>query len=151
MRYTSLFLRRLARAALCLLCFLSLQAQAKGASYTGQIVGAGESAYLSKSLGSSDDGESGADGLGMLGDYLQMVRSQISANWSFPAQRKRGQYSTLVNVRIAPDGTITQVRKLRSSGDPFFDASIENALARTAKLEPPPRPNLTNIDIEFAF
>lgn len=41
MQYTPLFLHRLACAALCLLCFFSLQA--KAASYTVQIVGAGES------------------------------------------------------------------------------------------------------------
>ncbi len=115
-------------------------------------------ADLAKALGGSGDGESGSgpggsggDGLGMLGDYLQVVQSRVKANWSFPAQANRRQYSTLVNVQIAPDGTITQVRRLRSSGNPFYDASIENALARTAKLEPPPRPDLTNIDIEFAF
>jgi colicin import membrane protein len=115
-------------------------------------------ADLAKSLGGAGEdaggrgpGGSGGDGVGALGDYLQVIHSRVKANWSFPAQADRRQYSTLVNIQIAPDGAITHIRRVRSSGNPFYDSSVENALVRTAKLEPPPRPDLMNIDIEFAF
>jgi len=115
-------------------------------------------ADLAKSLGGSGEdaggrgpGGSGGDGMGAMGDYLQVIHSRVKANWSFPAQADRRQYSTLVNIQIAPDGTITHIRRVRSSGNAFYDSSVENALVRTAKLEPPPRPDLMNIDIEFAF
>ena len=113
---------------------------------------------LAKAIGGGGDsasgrgpGGSGGDGIGVQGDYLQVIHSRVRANWSFPAQATRRQYSTLVNIRIAPDGAITQIRMIRSSGNPFYDSSVENALLRTARFEPPPRPDLMNVDIEFAF
>jgi len=115
-----------------------------------------ELADLARALSAESDrgtgpGGSGGDGIGTPGDYLQVIHSRVKANWSFPAQADRRQYSTLVNIRIAPDGTITQIRRLRSSGNAFYDSSVESALVRTARFEPPPRPDLMNIDIEFAF
>ena len=115
-------------------------------------------AALAKSLGGAGEdaagrgpGGSGGDGVGAMGDYLQVIHSRVRANWSFPGQADRRQFSTLVNIQIAPDGAITQIRVIRSSGNAFYDSSVQNALVRTARFEPPPRPDLMNIDIEFAF
>jgi TonB family protein len=110
---------------------------------------------LARILGENESdrgpGGSGGDGIGILGDYLQVIHSRVRANWSFPARADRRQYTTLVNIRIAPDGAITHIRMLRSSGSSFYDSSVENALRRTARFEPPPRPDLMDINIEFAF
>jgi TonB family protein len=103
-------------------------------------------------LGGSDGPAGrGGDGVDAMGDYLQVIHSQVRANWPFPGQADRRQFSTLVNLQIAPDGAITQIRMIRSSGNAFYDSSVQNALVRTARLEPPPRPDLMNLDIEFAF
>ena len=114
-------------------------------------------ADLAKSLGGSGDdaagtgpGGSGGDGVGVQGTYLQVIHSRVKANWSFPGFVDRRQFSTLMNIRIAPDGTIIQYRMLRSSGNPVYDSSVENALLKT-RLEPPPRPDLADVDIDFAF
>lgn len=115
-------------------------------------------ADLAKALGGSGTdaegsgpGGSGGDGVGALGSYEQVIISRVRPNWSFPAQANRRQFSTLVNIQIAADGIITQSRILRSSGNAAYDASVLNALARTEQLEPPPNPDVMNIDIEFAF
>lgn len=115
-------------------------------------------ADLGKQVGGAGDdaagrgpGGRGGDGMGVQGAYLDVIHSRVKSNWSWPGRADRRKYSTLVNIQIAADGRITGARILRSSGDAPYDSSVMRALNLTRMLEPPPNPELMNVDIEFAF
>lgn len=96
-------------------------------------------------------GGSGGTGIGVRGEYLDVVHSRVKSNWSWPGRADRRVFSTLVNIQISPSGQITNARLLRSSGNAPYDSSVMRALNLTRQLEPPPNQALMDINIEFAF
>lgn len=47
--------------------------------------------------------------------------------------------ATTVRIRIGADGAIVSAEVIRSSGNVVMDQSVEAALARVRRVEPPPR------------
>lgn len=133
----------------------------RGSSSAGRGRGSNLSSALAdigKQVGGAGDdasgrgpGGRGGDGLGQQGAYLDVIHSRVKSNWSWPGRADRRKYSTLVSIQIAANGQITGARILRSSGDAPYDSSVMRALNLTRMLEPPPNPDLMNVDIEFAF
>lgn len=94
-------------------------------------------------------GGSGGDGVGILGAYEDSVVSRVRPNWALAERADRKNYTALVNIKIAPDGAIREVRLVRSSGNAIFDASVLRAVKATATLEKPPTPEAMDMDIYF--
>lgn len=69
--------------------------------------------------------------------YLQQVRVRIGGNWTTPAGASSGQRAE-VAFRIARDGTIREVRLVKSSGNPWFDQAATRAVTIASPLAPLP-------------
>jgi TonB family protein len=55
-----------------------------------------------------------------------------------------------VNIKIGADGTIQNYRLKTSSGNPYFDSTVQNAIQATRILEPPPSPEYMDMDVSFS-
>jgi colicin import membrane protein len=55
----------------------------------------------------------------------------------------------VVNIHISPDGSIVERRIVQSSGNALYDNAVLLAIDNTHTLEPPPSPDLRDINIEF--
>jgi len=84
--------------------------------------------------------------------YKALIRQKVSRNWNRPAGTKSG-LKCVVRVRLVPGGEVLQAQVVRSSGDPVFDRSVENAVYKAAPLPLPPDPDLFDYfrEIEFLF
>ncbi len=69
--------------------------------------------------------------------YLQMVRSQIAANWTPPAGAVTGARAE-VYFRVARSGAISALRVELGSGNAVFDQSAARAVVITQQLPPLP-------------
>jgi len=84
--------------------------------------------------------------------YKGLIRQKVSRVWNRPAGAAKGLQCT-VRVRLGPGGAVLSAAVSRSSGDPAFDRSVENAVY---KAEPLPVPQDAKVfeyfrDIEFVF
>lgn len=68
--------------------------------------------------------------------YEGRMRERIKSAWAWTGSDH--SLSVDVEFHIAPDGQISNVRTVRSSGDPSFDASTERAVRAANPLEPVP-------------
>ncbi|MFP5349680.1 MAG: cell envelope integrity protein TolA [Gammaproteobacteria bacterium] len=84
--------------------------------------------------------------------YKALIRQKVSRNWNRPAGTKSG-LKCVVRVRLVPGGEVLQAQVVRSSGDPVFDRSVENAVYKAAPLPLPPDPDIFDYfrEIEFLF
>ncbi len=108
-----------------------------------EVGGSGTDAY------GTGPGGRGGDGVGILGAYEDSIVSRVKPNWSWPGRTDRRNYIAVVNVKIAADGAIKDVRISRSSGNSYFDATVLRAVTATRQLEPPPKPEYMDMDILF--
>lgn len=70
--------------------------------------------------------------------YAGLLKDQILNQLGAQPQVRTTEYSVVVSVWIADDGTIQRVRIAQSSGDGQRDHSIEEALTRLGRLSQPP-------------
>lgn len=84
--------------------------------------------------------------------YRVLIRQRVSRSWNRPSGVARGLKCT-VSVRLAPGGEVMSARVVRSSGNPIFDRSVENAVYKAAPLPLPEDPTLFDNfrEIEFLF
>jgi colicin import membrane protein len=82
--------------------------------------------------------------------YKAAIRQKVERNWIRPASSRKGLQCT-VHVRQAPGGEVLEAKVVRSSGDPIYDRSVENAVYKASPLPTPPNPEVFDRDIEFIF
>jgi len=106
-----------------------------------------ERAKKLEALAADDDDEGSLTGskLGAsnraVGDqYQAQVLGLLRANYNFPAGLTPDQISVLpeITFRIAPDGTISDVKLAKSSTNSFVDDACVDAAKLTGKVPPPP-------------
>ena len=68
--------------------------------------------------------------------YIGMIRSKITRNWRRPPGTPSGLQVTL-KVKLFPGGGVADVRVARSSGDPAYDSSAQEALQAADPLPVP--------------
>lgn len=68
--------------------------------------------------------------------YRQRIFGLIKGNWVNPV--RRAGLVAAVRFEIAPDGTVSGVQLLSSSGDKTYDQSVVRAVQRSNPLPPPP-------------
>lgn len=69
--------------------------------------------------------------------YLQMVRAQVSRNWTPPAGSAPGATAE-VSFRVARSGAIRDLRIATASGNALFDQTALRAIVATQQLPPLP-------------
>ena len=112
-----------------------------------QLKNALERAKKLEALAADDDDEGSLTGskLGAsnraVGDqYQAQVLGLLRANFNFPAGLTPDQVPVLpeITFRIAPDGTISDVKLAKSSTNSFVDDACVDAAKLTGKVPPPP-------------
>jgi colicin import membrane protein len=68
--------------------------------------------------------------------YEGLIRQKVERNWVRPAGWSR-EMECIVRVRLVPTGEVISATIARSSGDPAFDRSVENAVYKAAPLPLP--------------
>ena len=131
---------------------------------SGRTTGAGRGQDLSSALadlgkeaGGSGNGTQGrgagspgGTGYGAAGAYADSVVSRVQPNWAWPGRTDRRNYIAVVNIKIAPDGTIETYRLTTPSGNDYFDSTVLRALQATRTLEAPPNPSYMDMDVSFS-
>jgi colicin import membrane protein len=83
--------------------------------------------------------------------YIPIIQQKVDRNWTRPSGLKG--LNAGVRVRLTPNGEVISAKVVRSSGNPVFDRSVENAVLKASPL-PIPRERGVNDkfrDIQFNF
>ncbi len=83
--------------------------------------------------------------------YIPIIQQKVDRNWTRPSGLKG--LNAGVRVRLTPNGEVISAKVVRSSGNPVFDRSVENAVLKASPL-PIPRERGVNEkfrDIQFNF
>lgn len=83
--------------------------------------------------------------------YIPIIQQKVDRNWTRPSGLKG--LNAGVRVRLTPNGEVISAKVVRSSGNPVFDRSVENAVLKASPL-PIPREQGVNEkfrDIQFNF
>jgi colicin import membrane protein len=73
---------------------------------------------------------------GVVAEYTAYIQDKIQQNWLKPAGSPEG-LSCTVQVSLIPGGDVARVQIVRSSGDPLFDRSVENAVHKASPMPLP--------------
>lgn len=89
---------------------------------------------------------------GIIQQYQALIKQKVQRNWTKPATAREGM-SCDIFVKMMPGGNVLEARVTKSSGDPVFDRSVENAVRRSAPLPLPPDATLFKHfrELEFNF
>lgn len=79
-----------------------------------------------------------------LSRYIPIIRKKISKNWN--PVGLQNDIEAHVNVRLSPTGEVISARVVKSSGNPVFDRSVENAVLKASPL---PIPQEKGVNEEF--
>jgi TonB family protein len=115
--------------------------------------GAGGTGGMAGGSGGGRGGGSGVSigsGSGGWGDswYARTVESRIGSNWIKPVDLG-ARIEIIYSFLVGPDGSIYDIRKLKSCGNDALDLTAERAIRTSNPLAPPP-PELRGRPLEFA-
>lgn len=84
--------------------------------------------------------------------YTDLIRQKVERNWIQPPGDISG-LSCVVRVRLIPGGDVIDAQVIKSSGNTFFDRSVELATRKAAPLPLPSDPSMFNYFriLEFYF
>lgn len=80
-----------------------------------------------------------------MAQYIPIIKQKVSRNWNQPASLQNN-IEAHVNVRLSQAGEVLSARVVKSSGDPVFDRSVENAVLKASPL---PIPQERGVNEEF--
>ena len=86
--------------------------------------------------------------------YLAMLRARIEANRTYPASARRSGNEGVASVRliIGPDGRLTQVSLVKSSGHFALDRAAKRMAQKAQPFPPPPRSTFdVTVPVVFAL
>jgi len=114
---------------------LTINGPPQGADNFGVAAGAGGGVSVGGDPNGSDTGGGGDFGAASYGRYLTGVLQRTA---QADPQISRDVFSTQVEVWIAPDGTITRVALVKSSGDERKDQALLAMVRALRRLDEPP-------------
>ncbi|MEW4983123.1 MAG: cell envelope integrity protein TolA [Cycloclasticus sp.] len=84
--------------------------------------------------------------------YTDLIRQKVERNWIQPPGDIMG-LNCVVRVRLIPGGDVIDAQVIKSSGNTFFDRSVERATRKAAPLPLPSDPSMFNYfrTLEFYF
>jgi colicin import membrane protein len=68
--------------------------------------------------------------------HERLIRQRVITKWNRPLSARHGMVTTL-RITVLPGGEVSNVVTVKSSGDPSFDASAEDAVRRSSPLPVP--------------
>lgn len=80
-----------------------------------------------------------------LAQYIPIIKQKVSRNWNRP-EILSSNIEAHVNVRLSQSGEVISARVVKSSGNPVFDRSVENAVLKASPL---PIPQDRGVNEEF--
>jgi TonB family protein len=80
----------------------------------------------------------GTDALALT--YFKKIEAHFRREWKKPltSERTGREVEAFVRLRAASDGTVESLKLVKPTGNPEVDQSIEQALQRVKRVEPPP-------------
>jgi len=84
--------------------------------------------------------------------YTEQVKRRVKENWIVAERRDR--LNAIVRFNVQPDGGISALEMLKSSGDSAFDQSVMRAVNKANPLPPPPeayREEFVSQKVEVTF
>lgn len=72
-------------------------------------------------------------------EYTALIRAEVERRWSRPPSARNGMQAEL-RITLLPGGEVLDVQLVKSSGDPAFDRSAENAVRLAGRLPVPADP-----------
>jgi colicin import membrane protein len=87
-----------------------------------------------------------------IGSYSDLIRQKVERNWRQPTGDISG-LSCIVRVRLIPGGEVIDAQVIKSSGNTFFDRSVELATRKASPLPLPSDPSMFSYfrTLEFYF
>ncbi len=85
---------------------------------------------------------------GVVDKYKALILQQIGQNWIVPPNVNK-QLSSELFIRLAPDGTVIEVKLARSSGNAALDQSAITAVYKASPLPVPNDPQAFQVFREF--
>ncbi len=84
-------------------------------------------------------------------EYTALIRIEVEKRWSRPPSARTGMQAEL-RITLIPGGEVLEVQLVKSSGDPAFDRSAENAVRLAGRLPVPGDPAVfSNYFRQFKF
>ncbi len=80
-----------------------------------------------------------------INEYKALIIAEIVKRWNRPPSARKGMVAEL-QIILIPGGEVLDVNLLKSSGDPAFDRSAENAVNLAHRLPVPADPALFNAE-----
>jgi len=81
-------------------------------------------------------------------DYTEWIKGYLMEHWTLPRTHWKKELYIIVELRFDPQGRRRSYRVIRSSGDSYFDQSVEKAVTKLDKLPSPPGKELS-LSIKF--
>ncbi|MFT6625422.1 MAG: colicin import membrane protein [Cycloclasticus sp.] len=87
-----------------------------------------------------------------IGSFTDLIRAKVGRNWIEPLGDISG-LSCVVRVRLIPGGEVLDAQVIKSSGNTFFDRSVELATKKASPLPLPSDPSMFSYfrTLEFYF
>jgi TolA protein len=92
---------------------------------------------IQKKATGSQSASGGAGQGGAEATYIDRITSEIHEGWQWPDFMKK-DLEAVISIKIQRDGTISDVRFERKSGDRMFDRAALQAIAKANPVTPPP-------------
>ncbi len=90
--------------------------------------------------------------MGEIDKYRALIKQKVERNWARPPGAEKN-LECPVRVRLIQSGEVIQAKVVRSSGNPAFDRSVENAVYKASPLPLPDDKSLFSEfrELEFIF
>ncbi len=100
---------------------------------------------------SEESRTSGRGEASSLDEYLARVKASVEYNKFYPlfARQLRQEGTVVVRAAIGPDGTISTLQVVSSSGHQGLDRAAEKAVRSSAPFDPPGRFGLSGITVDI--
>jgi TonB family protein len=70
--------------------------------------------------------------------WMREVKIHVTRAWIVPAGFRTEALITIVEVELSPTGAVLGTRMLQSSGNPWYDESVERAIEKASPVPAPP-------------
>ncbi|OUS12733.1 hypothetical protein A9Q89_04870 [Gammaproteobacteria bacterium 53_120_T64] len=89
---------------------------------------------LASALDSEDEFLADEESGSLVQGYQQYIQQRIIANWNRPLSARRGM-ETILSIQLVPTGQVVGVTVLKSSGNPAFDLSAQQAVKKVGRFD----------------
>ena len=85
-----------------------------------------------------------------LNEYIARIQAKVRANWILPPDLQ-GNPEAIFDVVQLPTGEVLNIRLVKSSGNPAYDAAVERAILKSSPLPLPATRELFARELKLTF